>query len=199
MCGGTGRKHFRSRLDQGLSPRVRGNHRSLQSILPDGRSIPACAGEPTIGWLRVIPTKVYPRVCGGTTPGRLCRHRQTVYPRVCGGTWLQVTGADVSEGLSPRVRGNRGRLASRLWPGGSIPACAGEPPVDAENHPGETVYPRVCGGTIASIGDAGLTDGLSPRVRGNRTKRNYLQAVKRSIPACAGEPAQMYIIRRRRD
>ena len=51
--------------------------------------------------------------------------------------------------------------------GGSIPACAGEPPIGAPRQPDSGVYPRVCGGTwrVRTLG-RGFA-GLSPRVRGN--------------------------------
>ena len=92
----------------GLSPRVRGNrHPTSRPILPNVRSIPACAGEP--------PTS------------------RKVYPRVCGGTWSAYRGNSPVGGLSPRVRGNpfeilpSGGLSPRVELIGSIPACAGEP------------------------------------------------------------------------
>ena len=53
----------------GLSPRVRGNHPivSYWFALHYPRSIPACAGEPTVRlWHRTRRCTVYPRVCGGT-------------------------------------------------------------------------------------------------------------------------------------
>ena len=72
---------------RGLSPRVRGN-RSIDGVNGIGlRSIPACAGEPTIA----NPLKIF----------------YTVYPRVCGGTKLSVNCFCIPSGLSPRVRGNR--------------------------------------------------------------------------------------------
>ena len=54
-------------------------------------------------------------------------------------------------------------------PDGSIPACAGEPELDN-------------GGMLK-------VEGLSPRVRGNRTQVFVFSCYHRSIPACAGEPA----------
>ena len=91
-------------------------------------------------------------------------------------------------GLSPRVRGNQfsaGWLAGML---GSIPACAGEPLFHAPREPGDTVYPRVCGGTNTKHGGGARRNGLSPRVRGNLAVRNAKFGFDGSIPACAGEP-----------
>ena len=54
-----------------------------------------------------------------------------------------------NKGLSPRVRGNQ--TPEKIQPDfqGSIPACAGQPPV--RRHAGcmPGVYPRVCGATGA--------------------------------------------------
>ena len=148
VCGGT-RPHrrLRARL-HGLSPRVRGNPKpSARSSCWPG-SIHACAGEPpTCLPLRRIHW-VYPRVCGGTTS-----HRPHQTTQCC---------------LSPRVRGNHqcDRIG-HTW-GSSIPACAGEPPFHVSAHGAYGVYPRVCGGTAATLLKFLVSDGLSPRVRGNR-------------------------------
>ena len=93
--------------EQGLSPRVRGNRQWRGSPVARVGSIPACTGEPTPP-IQILPfPRVYPRVYGGTRP-IACLQR----PR---------------PGLSPRVRGNLGRLAADVERGRSIPACTGEP------------------------------------------------------------------------
>ena len=133
------------------------------------RSIPACAGEPTTGIGRARAPPVYPRVCGGTT-------HELFEP--CAFT-----------GLSPRVRGNRWSSSACRPSRRSIPACAGEPSSTCSIVRMRRVYPRVCGGTW----DRPLTQlaesGLSPRVRGNHVGRQPPVRDRRSIPACAGEPA----------
>ena len=152
----------------GLSPRVWGNPRCISTAAVTLRSIPACAGEPR--------PSASPARCG------------KVYPRVCGGTLTGATPVAPFQGLSPRVRGNP--TADAAGPGrqGSIPACAGEPPVVSVSPSNPGVYPRVCGGTagirILAAGQAGL----SPRVRGNRRRGGPKPAGGGSIPACAGEP-----------
>ena len=111
-----------------------------------------------------------------------------VYPRACGGTRGPGYFAGRIEGLSPRVRGNRGPAH---WPQliqGSIPARAGEPFTVEDTPNPNQVYPRACGGTDRVCDRGWGAQGLSPRVRGNR-----LQVVPRltdtgSIPARAGEP-----------
>ncbi len=52
----------------------------------------------------------------------------------------------------------------------------------------ESVYPRVCGGTLGGTSPALTTRGLSPRVRGNRCFFATAASCSGSIPACAGEP-----------
>ena len=107
VCGGTQMLLFHPAELVGLSPRVRGNHDEYAAIRSSSRSIPACAGEPSISWY--------------------CFSSTAVYPRVCGGTEIMTAVSTEYGGLSPRVRGNPG-LRSLVEPfAGSIPACAGEP------------------------------------------------------------------------
>ena len=117
---------------------------------------------------------------------------QRVYPRVCGGTspvWSSIVSA---VGLSPRVRGNHNTGYLLLLLSGSIPACAGEPGASSSQYCARGVYPRVCGGTKrGSHFDKPLL-GLSPRVRGNHDLIASATSIIGSIPACAGEPPTRY-------
>ena len=107
---------------------------------------------------------------------------------MCGGTIPAQMRASASRGLSPRVRGNPAPPPARRRCPGSIPACAGEP-VPGWWHRGRMrVYPRVCGGTLASASGCESEGGLSPRVRGNHALGAGMEIAGRSIPACAGEP-----------
>ena len=168
VCGGTSGSGSGSGSGGGLSPRVRGNLAVDLARQHDGRSIPACAGEPVVEPYPVVLGGVYPRVCGGTTGGRVARR--------------------MMQGLSPRVRGNRNRMRSSVRLAGSIPACAGEPPCPRMCRRRSPVYPRVCGGTARRRARVAADGGLSPRVRGNHGLTVQQQSAKRSIPACAGEP-----------
>ena len=86
---------------------MRGNLAGVAHSGGQGGSIPAYAGEPARPVQRDIIPAVYPRVCGGTYP-----------------TKYLLKGP---EGLSPRMRGNRGaKSEDRQYPR-SIPAYAGEP------------------------------------------------------------------------
>ena len=174
--------------EQGLSPRVRGNHalvrggRVLDGSIPRVRgnrmcemrdwasvwSIPACAGEPSVSPKPVHRAEVYPRVWRGTG-GRSGRHRQAggLSPRVRGNP--AVAGkTGMSVGLSPRVRGNHWH---GLAPGRrvrSIPACAGEPYYGAPVPGAGRVYPACAGEPARTPTSRSTAVGLSPRVRGNR-------------------------------
>ena len=148
VCGGTAGLITRYSLIQGLSPRVRGNRFTAVLPLIEKGSIPACAGEPLPAEAGHVRTKVYPRVCGGTPQSRSLIH--------------------LAQGLSPRVRGNPTAPAEEEARLGSIPACAGEPPPLVVPSMSFRVYPRVCGGTDDASLRVLQTEGLSPRVRGNR-------------------------------
>ena len=140
----------------------------LNLLAPVRRSIPACAGEP--------------RLMSGT------KGFYKVYPRVCGGTISASASPPATNGLSPRVRGNRTPSGWAAAPTGSIPACAGEPRRRPYLRPKARVYPRVCGGTGLGRTAARPVPGLSPRVRGNPLYPGVYTTRIRSIPACAGEP-----------
>ncbi len=120
---------------------------------------------------------------------RPARKTAGVYPRVCGGTARAATRAAASAGLSPRVRGNRVEGSQIADTGGSIPACAGEPLRSPPRKRRGRVYPRVCGGTAIRRRGVAPAEGLSPRVRGNPRYARIRGGSRRSIPACAGEPA----------
>ena len=168
-CGGTIGGLPKLLAAQGLSPRVRGNHRYNGWCLQQRRSIPAGAGEPDPPSKFALLKTVYPRGCGGTIP--LANAPRSV------------------EGLSPRVRGNQNHVGPGQVPGRSIPAGAGEPLLPQQPQLDNEVYPRGCGGTCFRVRYLGLPPGLSPRVRGNPTYRFALVADRRSIPAGAGEPS----------
>ena len=154
---------------QGLSPRVRGNPGRPAGRGPARGAIPASAGEPRAASTGSRVIRGYPRECGGT-----------------GNAPLPLTGAD---GLSPRVRGNRGAGAGPGAHRGAIPASAGEPASGGGLASPAEGYPRECGGTSNRAPTPITTPGLSPRVRGNPRWRRQARPRLRAIPASAGEPA----------
>ena len=168
VCGGTPATGVLDMRRPGLSPRVRGNHRAADRDYRLPGSIPACAGEPPCRRSRLSPSRVYPRVCGGTKK--------------------QANGGLPIFGLSPRVRGNPVGAYGAIAGPGSIPACAGEPILPSRVASAIRVYPRVCGGTLDRGRMPTSNRGLSPRVRGNLPYQHETLPLHRSIPACAGEP-----------
>ena len=68
-CGGTRTRYRSAAVQQGLSPRLRGNHLSADSTATGPRSIPALAGEPIVTASIRQTGAVYPRACGGTING----------------------------------------------------------------------------------------------------------------------------------
>ena len=169
VCGGTANARRNVRRVMGLSPRVRGNHHHASALLEVVGSIPACAGEPLLGWSLPHSSQVYPRVCGGTSAMMFSNVR--------------------TSGLSPRVRGNPRYIPLPAATVRSIPACAGEPVGSHATLARYEVYPRVCGGTLVAFCSSHCVLGLSPRVRGNLTTPKMPSTLIGSIPACAGEPA----------
>ena len=127
VCGGTRPRGTERDSHYGLSPRVRGNQGITRRGPRWSRSIPACAGEPASPSEWTVLTRVYPRVCGGTSKASKIS--------------IEVNG------LSPRVRGNPPASRGRKQGQGSIPACAGEPRAGLKLLATYGVYPRVCGGT----------------------------------------------------
>ena len=168
VCGGTVARPSPTGYAAGLSPRMRGNLQPGNGHPHHSRSIPAYAGEPSCRRRPQTARAVYPRVCGGTTVWRVLHAGR--------------------HGLSPRMRGNPLDRIATAAEGGSIPAYAGEPAVPVPPIQAVTVYPRVCGGTDERVSDIACSDGLSPRMRGNRFRPVSALAAARSIPAYAGEP-----------
>ena len=168
VCGGAAPPNPTTSHQPGLSPRVRGSPGVRAHAVLRARSIPACAGEPSL-----------------PAPSR---RRSRVYPRVCGGADDGIAGASPDGGLSPRVRGSLERRDQRTRRSGSIPACAGEPRGRRTGRSLTRVYPRVCGGARIGPVRVYLKQGLSPRVRGSPEQMQLLDHVAGSIPACAGEP-----------
>ena len=124
--GTTALSSFRMKRN-GLSPRVRGNHRWSDHHTTDARTIPACTGEPSDN----DNSSVF----------------KGDYPRVYGGTFIVIEERKVCNGLSPRVRGNL--LSPRFcrYVLRTIPACTGEPVCLRTLISPPTDYPRVYGGT----------------------------------------------------
>ena len=88
-CGANNRNHITSEYNNGSSPRVRGKHRLLHILRPDGRIIPASAGQ--------------------TGRRYACRVGNADHPRECGANLMPPPPNGRRGGSSPRVRGKRHR------------------------------------------------------------------------------------------
>ena len=152
----------------GLSPPTRGNLPDMSGVSERERSIPAHAGEPSRAR------------SGYWTP--------PVYPRPRGGTERATGGARPTRGLSPPTRGNHAGFWFTNGGRRSIPAHAGEPTSASCAVSTVKVYPRPRGGTLAAALLVSEAPGLSPPTRGNRFGCWLTPAIRRSIPAHAGEP-----------
>ena len=208
VCGGSDGGSISQTARDGLSPRVRGKPSAPRPPPGPARSIPACAGEalsavgcahrkaglsPRVRGKLPAEPKRYQRTrsipaCAGEARGMRPRNApNAVYPRVCGGSAVGVAHHQALGGLSPRVRGKRRRADDVAGGRRSIPACAGEADSTPPARPRQKVYPRVCGGSVATRRGILTTYGLSPRVRGKRRANGVREEYRRSIPACAGE------------
>ena len=171
-------------------PRTRGDRprRDSDSPLALAGSIPACTGNPVGMTYPLAVPEVYPRVygeSGGVLGGVL---PMAVYPRVYGESIEEGRLTPTGEGLSPRVRGILDRQGHRTVHAGSIPACTGNPSCAALAHTSTKVYPRVYGESPILSSACPLPMGLSPRVRGIRSRVVQAMHLRGSIPACTGNP-----------
>ena len=168
VCGATRMTSFGTGPVAGLSPRVRGNPMLSMLMAQRPGPIPACAGQPKL------------RGCDG--------HAITAYPHVCGATCSMRINPAGAEGLSPRVRGNLAASHEPARQYGPIPACAGQPRAASCSLYASRAYPRVCGATCTLSAQVTPSQGLSPRVRGNRRGDLAYLRTWGPIPACAGQP-----------
>ncbi len=157
-----------SRLDPfpGSSPRARGTHVVLNRDLPNGRFIPAGAGNTNTclatAWL--IP----------------------VHPRGRGEHVKPVLALYLVSGSSPRARGTPPVLPRGAGWRRFIPAGAGNTTLSRRPCHPIPVHPRGRGEHSAAGSAAGRTDGSSPRARGTPSKNLPFHVLCRFIPAGAG-------------
>ena len=150
----------------GSSPRVRGTRLRQPRFAENVRFIPACAGNTE-----------------SPIPGSW---RAPVHPRVCGEHRRSRTLSKPPGGSSPRVRGTHRSGCLRRRRSRFIPACAGNTRYLPVAPLRLAVHPRVCGEHCREIHCLVHTVGSSPRVRGTRNKHANKFAIRRFIPACAG-------------
>ena len=156
-------------VSYGSSPRVRGTPHDKESVVRDGRFIPARAGNSA----------------RDRTDGAIVG----VHPRACGELLSTVNGAVLEDGSSPRVRGtpsSRLRTAPRHR---FIPARAGNSMRPASPGRPSSVHPRACGELLRLLNVPVDSGGSSPRVRGTLSLKLPVHLTDRFIPARAGNSA----------
>ena len=175
--------------EDGLSPRMRGNHRAVPRRPSACRVYPRACGATAAFWAPAgTQAGLSPRMRGNPDgDGRAALYRGSI-PAHAG----QPSGREGldrrADGLSPRMRGNRGQHGRAHAPQRSIPAHAGQPGEVNLIRSLQRVYPRACGATWFPLWLTPELDGLSPRMRGNRSWRAPETHKPRSIPAHAGQP-----------
>ena len=159
--------------DRGSSPRGRGTGSAARSAIPAARFIPAWAGN------------------SGRPP--ICETSAPVHPRV-GGEQCFLSRAPKSRiGSSPRGRGT-GSLRRCIWRHERfIPAWAGNSHSDIFPRSASSVHPRVGGEQAGGIGVFVSGGGSSPRGRGTVGGAADLGAVRRFIPAWAGNSERVQV------
>ena len=110
----------------------------------------------------------------------------SVHPRVCGEQAGRHADYRVQIGSSPRVRGTGRSILLPMTGSRFIPACAGNRIERPRVSTTDPVHPRVCGEQQIALKKRGLASGSSPRVRGTAVGSSLAPAIKRFIPACAG-------------
>ena len=115
-----------------------------------------------------------PAHAGETTIGRIARGATRVHPRACGGNIESPVRRPMLRGPSPRMRGKRHAVDRRWFPPGSIPAHAGETSAWRQSAATAGVHPRACGGNDVRTGDGVTTRGPSPRMRGKQRSESHV-------------------------
>ena len=195
-CAGNPRRIWRRRWVMRVHPRVCGESRSeAGGVLNRAGPSPRVRGIPTVAWGGAVATGSIPACAGNPerAPPRCFRSR--VHPRVCGESGTSVPSLMMSTGPSPRVRGIRRLDLEADLIGGSIPACAGNPRGRSGATASRGVHPRVCGESTVAESIQGSQRGPSPRVRGIRDVALDGGVATGSIPACAGNPRSVIVIR----
>ena len=166
-CGANPRSLASIVHPSGSSPRMRGKHTALFSLVLCVRIIPAHAGQTS---------------CRARPPAPRADH-----PRACGANLSVMVSCPSDRGSSPRMRGKRSGVDVSLSGDRIIPAHAGQTWRNSPDYPASTDHPRACGanptGMIGSLEPAGS----SPRMRGKLGRSMASRGLERIIPAHAGQ------------
>ena len=148
-------------------PRVCGEHHmSAQPSDGSRGSSPRMRGTPLLEWNACQGTGIIPAYAGNTEGFRLGACCGRDHPRVCGEhikvAWMNPQIA----GSSPRMRGTHNNDTVAIYPGGIIPAYAGNTFRPIRKRFRTRDHPRVCGEHHASNPTLISLRGSSPRMRG---------------------------------
>ena len=131
---------------------------------------PAHAGNPYRGLIALSNYGSIPAHAGKPINSRMGGPTTKVYPRSCGETVCAALRTTPATGLSPLMRGNLYWRIPDKGAAGSIPAHAGKPTAPARSSEPGRVYPRSCGETSSYPWWRSSRTGLSPLMRGNRSR-----------------------------
>ena len=158
----------------GSSPRVRGKRRWCGPLWLLSRIIPARAGQTRASRILRLITSDHPRACGANVSAEV-------------DDFLQC-------GSSPRVRGkpsNEHKSENNLR---IIPARAGQTWRRSSRRRSSPDHPRACGANEPILPPCHVQIGSSPRVRGKLLQHVPAHAVRRIIPARAGQTCRYIIV-----
>ena len=158
---------------RGSSPRMRGKHVLPYSGTAQGRIIPAHAGQTRIASTEVTYRPDHPRACGAN-------HASHVFGRF-------------NHGSSPRMRGKRRCQSAGRTCGRIIPAHAGQTDSYAHCFFDGSDHPRACGANSTRYNARHMPTGSSPRMRGKRGRNVRVIALRRIIPAHAGQTGSRHL------
>ena len=127
-----------------------------------------------------------PAGAGNTRPGARAHCCGAVHPRGRGEHELMPVGSGTVPGSSPRARGTHMRSAVGMAIRRFIPAGAGNTRPGARAHCCGAVHPRGRGEHELMPVGSGTVPGSSPRARGTHMRSAVGMAIRRFIPAGAG-------------
>ena len=197
----------------GSSPRLRGTRsaiaRAAQWPVDHPRACGEHFGQNTAGWARAGSSPrlrgtllghgeacegrgIIPALAGNTAPSCIAARSNWDHPRACGEHRLNVAGAAVAMGSSPRLRGTRdgGRVEEHGC--GIIPALAGNTSRRTLSRIARWDHPRACGEHAPGMASANWFQGSSPRLRGTRPEGVRPRRHGGIIPALAGNTSAHY-------
>ncbi|EGO93875.1 hypothetical protein APM_3478 [Acidiphilium sp. PM] len=149
-------------------------------------SSPRLRGTPEVEEQEQILDRFIPAPAGNTERVDERRRQSAVHPRACGEHARFTASTETPSGSSPRLRGTPPKHAAAAHPRRFIPAPAGNTSSASPSEIFVAVHPRACGEHLASTGRASLSTGSSPRLRGTPGRPPRRTALRRFIPAPAG-------------